>query len=427
MSVLYIEPFAGLAGDMLLGALCGLCDGYDKVVDLPAKLNLPDAKVEVNTVTKNGIVCQHVNIIDLNNSSPSSSKEQDTHQHRHSHTHGHEHSHKHEHSHDHSHAHSHDHAHRHLSDINAIIDKADISDKAKQIAKSIFLIIGESESKVHDIPLETIHFHEVSGVDSILDIVGCAVMLATLGVKKTYSDPVCVGSGTVKTQHGILPVPAPATADILKGFPTFKGNEPGEKTTPTGAAILRYLDPDFSAPTLNIEQSAYGPGTKDFAVANVVRVSLAASSAGQQAEMYVIETQLDDTSNEILGSDFQEQLLALGASDFYYTPIQMKKGRPGLKISVLASPSSLEKACEFILEHTPTIGLRYYKVGKRMLDRNEVAIETEYGAVNVKESIKPSGRRQRKIEYDSLRAISKKLNKSVLETQELLQPIIKKL
>ncbi|MGD1891715.1 MAG: nickel pincer cofactor biosynthesis protein LarC [Cyclobacteriaceae bacterium] len=448
MSVLYIEPFAGLAGDMLLSALCGLADGYDEIVELPDKLNLPDGKVEVNTVNKNGIVCKHVKIIDLNDATQS--ENQDAHQHDHSHEHGHshdhshDHSHSHEHSHSHSHSHSHEHthshshehshshdhghhAHRHLSHINEIIDQAEISDKAKEIAKSIFLIIGKSESKVHDIPLETIHFHEVSAVDSILDIVGCAVMLDKLKVEKTYSDPVCVGSGTVKTQHGILPVPAPATSDILRGFPTFKGNEMGERTTPTGAAILRYLNPEFSVPTLQVEQSSYGPGTKDFAVANVVRVSRLATSARQQAEMYVIETQLDDASSEILGSDFQQQLFALGASDFYYTPIQMKKGRPGLKISVLASPSSLEKACEFILEHTPTIGLRYYKVGKRMLGRNALEIETEYGTVKVKESIKPSGRRQRKIEYDSLREISKKLNTSILETQELLQPIIKKL
>ena len=424
MSVLYIEPFAGLAGDMLLSALCGLCDGYDEIVDLPAKLNLPDGKVEVNTVNKNGIVCKHVKIIDLNDTSPSGSQEPDAHQHEHQHTH--EHNHDHPHSHEHSHEHSHDHhVHRHLSHINDIIDKGEISSHAKQIAKSIFQIIGKSESKVHDIPLETIHFHEVSAVDSILDIVGCAVMLDKLKVEKTYADPVCVGSGTVKTQHGILPVPAPATADILHGFPTFRGNEPGEKTTPTGAAILRYLNPDFSAPTLRAEQSAYGPGTKNFSVANVVRVSLVASPTGQQTEMYVIETQLDDASSEILGSDFQQQLLAVGASDFYYTPIHMKKGRPGLKISVLADVSSLKKACEFILEHTPTIGLRYYKVARKILDRNALEIETEHGLVKVKESIKPSGRKQRKIEYDSLREISMKLNKSILETKELLQSIIK--
>ncbi|WKN43684.1 nickel pincer cofactor biosynthesis protein LarC [Tunicatimonas pelagia] len=416
MSVLYIEPFAGLAGDMLLSALCGLCDGYDEVIGLPEKLNLPDGKVEISTVNKNGIVCKHVKIIDLNEAAQPNGQGATTHSHSHKHTHSHDQGH--------SHSHNHSHAHRHLSHINDIIDKAEISDNARKIAKEIFLIIGKSESKVHDIPLEKIHFHEVSAVDSILDIVGCAVMLDTLNVEKTYSDPVCLGSGTVKTQHGVLPVPAPATADILRGIPTFKGNEPGEKTTPTGAAILQYLNPDFSVPTSAIKQSAYGPGTKDFTVANVVRVSLLASSPIEQAEMYVIETQLDDTSSEILGSDFQQQLLELGASDFYYTPIHMKKGRPGLKISVLTSPPSLEKACEFILEHTPTIGLRYYKVGKQMLSRNALEIETEYGTVKVKESIKPSGRRQRKIEYDSLREISQKLNKSVLETQELLRPLV---
>jgi len=419
MSVLYIEPFAGLAGDMLLSALCGLCDGYEEIKSLPEKLNLPDGKVEINTVNKNGIVCKHVKIIDLNEAEHPPAEE---HSHSSENSHSHAHSHSHEHSHSHKHTH---HAHRHLSHINQIIDEAEISDNAQQIAKEIFLIIGKSESKVHNLPLETIHFHEVSAVDSILDIVGCAVMLDKLKVEKTYADPVCVGNGTVKTQHGVLPVPAPATADILRGMPTFKGDEPGEKTTPTGAAILQYLKPEFSPPTLRVEQSAYGPGTKDFTVANVVRVSLlTATKASYQTEMYVIETQLDDASSEILGSDFQQQLFELGASDFYYTPIQMKKGRPGLKISVLTNSSSLENACEFILENTPTIGLRYYKVGKQMLKRNALEIDTEYGKVRIKESIKPSGRKQRKIEYDSLQLISKKINKSILETQELLRPLV---
>ena len=186
MSTLYVEPFSGLAGDMLLGALCGLTDGYDEIKALPDKLHLHDGKVEINEVEKNGIVCKHVKVIDLN-------PDQD-----HDHDHGHSHDHDHDQDHDHGHSHNHSHG-RHLSDIIGLIDHGHISDGAKEIAKGIFQLIGEAESSVHDIPIEKIHFHEISGVDSIIDIVGCAVLLDKLGVEKTFAEPICTGFGMVKT------------------------------------------------------------------------------------------------------------------------------------------------------------------------------------------------------------------------------------
>ena len=275
MTSLYIEPFSGLSGDMLLSALCELADYHEEIVKLPGKLHLPDGKVVIESANKNGIVCKHVRIIDLN-------ENQDEHHHHdhghsHSHDHTHDHDHDHEHTHDHSHHHHH-HAHRHLKDIIEIIEKGHISKRAKEIAKEIFMIIGKSESRIHNMDLDTIHFHEVSGVDSILDIVGCAVLLDQLGIEKTYSDPVCTGFGMVKTQHGLLPVPAPATADILMHIPTYPGEEKGERVTPTGAAILKYLNPEFSLPEIRREKIAYGPGQKDFIGPNVVRVSILESS-----------------------------------------------------------------------------------------------------------------------------------------------------
>ncbi|MFY0653369.1 MAG: nickel pincer cofactor biosynthesis protein LarC [Cyclobacteriaceae bacterium] len=424
MSVLYIEPFSGLAGDMLLSAFCALTDSYDEIVALPDKLHLHDGKVEVHEVEKNGIVCKHVKIIDLN--------DDHGHSHDHSHDHSQDHSHSHSHSHSHDHGHHHHHGeHRHLSDIVSLIDKGHISDEAKTIAKEIFQIIGQSESKVHNIPIETIHFHEVSAVDSILDIVGCAVLLDKLNVTKTYADPVCVGSGTVKTQHGMLPVPAPATADILSGIPTFKGKEPGEKTTPTGAAILKYLNPEFSTPTQVVSQTAYGPGTKDFDLANVVRVSVLEQTANvggldQQGSIYMIETQLDDTSGELLGSDFQSDLLEAGAIDFYFTHIQMKKGRPGLKISVLSAKENLENVCDFLLENSFTIGVRYFPVERKILDRKQQTIETEYGPIEVKEVTRPSGHKQTKIEYESLKKISEEHNIPLTRLKNILNSVILK-
>jgi uncharacterized protein (TIGR00299 family) protein len=277
MTDLYIEPFSGLSGDMLLSGLCGLADYYDEIIDLPAKLKLPDGKVVIDTVDKNGIVCKHVRIVDLNETQHLIHD----HKHDHDHKHGHDHDHDHHHEHDHKHHHTdhhHHHSHRHLKDILRIIDHGDISDNAKQIATDIFTIIGKSEAKIHNMDLDTIHFHEVSGVDSILDIVGCAVLIDRLGIAKTYSESICTGFGMVKTQHGLLPVPAPATADILMQMPTYPGDEKGERVTPTGAAILKYFDPEFSTPEILREKIAYGPGKKDFVTPNVVRVSLLAKA-----------------------------------------------------------------------------------------------------------------------------------------------------
>lgn len=435
MSTLYIEPFSGLAGDMLLSAFCGLADDYHEVMHLPEKLNLPDGKVEVQTLNKNGIVCKHVHVIDLNEKASTHSHGHDDTNEDQDRSHGHTHTHEHTHSHSHTHDHvegqhhsdeEHSHGHRHLSDINKLIDEGDITDGAKKIAREIFQIIGKSESKVHDIPLEKIHFHEVSAVDSIIDIVGCAVLLDKLKVTKTYADAVCLGQGIVKTQHGMLPVPAPATTDILQGIPTYKGNEKGEKTTPTGAAVLKYLNPDFNPPAMISRKIAYGPGMKDFTNANVVRVSLVQASGDSQSDeqMYLVETQIDDAPAEFMGSDFQQELLQQGATDFYYTPVQMKKGRPGFKLSVLTEEKALKETSNFLLEQTSTIGVRYYPVFRNILVRNTYEVDTTYGAVKVKEVIKPSGRSQHKIEYESLNELSKKHKIPVSELRDILQPLI---
>jgi hypothetical protein len=378
MSTLYVEPFSGLAGDMLLSALCGLTDGYEEIQALPDKLHLHDGKVEINELEKNGIVCKHVKVIDLNSDQ------------------------EHHHSHDHGHTHNHGHG-RHLSDIVKLIDHGHISDGAKTIAKGVFQEIGEAESSVHDIPIEKIHFHEISGVDSIIDIVGCAVLLDKLGVEKTFSDPICVGFGMVKTQHGLLPVPAPATALLLEGLPSFKGNEEGERVTPTGAAILRFLKPEFSVPAFKVSKIAYGPGQKDFIGPNVVRLSLVAEATQTKKALCVVETNLDDCSPELLGEHFQNGLLAIGAIDFTLTSVTMKKGRPGLKLSALTSVENREAVCDYILENTTTIGVRYYSVERKELERKSVSLESKYGPIKAKRVTTPSGKTRIKAEYEDLR------------------------
>ncbi len=399
MNILYVEPFSGLSGDMMLGALCSLIEDYSRIQKLPEDLDLNDARIEIEEVKKNGIVCRHIKVVDLNSEPKSAKKDHKDHN-------------------DHT-------ANRPLKDIKRIIDASTISESAKKIAQDIFMIIGKSESRIHNIPVEKVHFHELSGVDSILDIVGCAVLLDKLEIAKTYSDPVCTGFGMVKTQHGLLPVPAPATADILQGIPCYKGEEEGERVTPTGAAILKYLEPEFSLPPMTTKKIAYGPGQKDFIGPNVVRLSLVETTKKDDStEIWVIESNLDDSTAEYLGTDFQNQLLENGATDFYFTPVQMKKGRPGLKLTVLASSGSLDRVKEFVLENTSTIGLRYYQVEKDRLPRKNVEIVTKYGPVQVKEVVRPSGSKSHKIEYQSLIEISKKNNINILELETELYNLI---
>lgn len=375
-NTLYIEPFSGIAGDMLLSALCSLADAHEAMLELPGKLHLPEAKVEVDSLNKNGIVCKHIKITDTGD-------------HKHA-------------LHDHGHHHHHG-EHRHLSDIIELIDAAHLPDRTKEIAKEIFQIIGESEARIHDIPIEKIHFHEVSGVDSILDIVGCAWLIDRLDISETYCDPICVGFGSVQTQHGLLPVPAPATADILRGMPTFKGDEQGERCTPTGAAVLKYLKPKFSPPPHPAKDIGYGPGQKNFKGANVVRVSILEQASDAESSVWIIETNIDDSSPELLGSDFQDGLLASGALDFQFLHSQMKKGRPGLMLSVLAAKDQLDPVCDYLLENSTAIGLRYYLAKRKVLKRRKVAIDTEFGTLLAKETELPSGEKSVKFEYESLR------------------------
>ncbi len=422
MNTLYIEPFSGLSGDMFLGALCGLLEAYDDLEELPQKLNLPDGRVEISSVEKNGIVCRHVNVVDLNE--PTNVHHDHGHKHEHEHPHQHhkhDEGHNHSHSHDHPHSHVHgSHEHRHLSEIIELIDNADINDSARKISKEIFQLIGKAESEVHNIPIEKIHFHEISAVDSIIDIVGCAVLIDQLGSLTTYSEPVCVGHGMVDTQHGLLPIPAPATAKLLQGIPYYKGDEKGERVTPTGAAILKYLNPIFESPTLKIDRSAYGPGKKNFIGPNVLRLSLGTISQASSA-IYSIETNLDDSSSELLGSDFQAQLLEQGAIDFTLTQALMKKGRPGHLLSALASHEDLESVCDFILENTTAIGIRYYPISRKILDRTEEAVSTEFGNIRVKTVTTPSGKERRKAEYEDLSRVAKKQGVSIMELKQSIE------
>ncbi|WP_434037191.1 nickel pincer cofactor biosynthesis protein LarC [Formosa sp. 4Alg 33] len=416
MNTIYIEAFSGLSGNMFLSAFSELLGDYDQLIDLPKKLHLPDGKIEIQEANKNGISCKYVEVLDLN-------EDQASEDHSHGHSHSHDHSHTHDHSHDHGHSHSHGHSHdghshdhgehRHLGDIQKIIDHAHISENAKKIAHDIFLMIGKAESKIHDMPLETIHFHEISGVDSIIDIVGNAVLIDKLNISKTYCTPICTGFGIVKTQHGMLPVPAPATAELLQGMPIYPGNEEGEKITPTGAAILRYLNPDFSNVAYTPTKTAYGPGKKDFHNANVVRISLVKSEVEKEKEQCLqLEASIDDMSPEYLGSDFQDGLLASGALDFSITQQLMKKGRFAFLLSVILPVDKLKAVSNYIFDSTSTIGVRYFNIDRIELPRVQKKIQTQFGDVLVKETTTPTEHIKIKPEFDDIQRLAKASDRS---------------
>jgi uncharacterized protein (TIGR00299 family) protein len=425
MSILKIEAFSGLSGDMFLGALADLTSAHDELVELPGKLGLSNVDVKISNVEKAGIACKHIKIIDKNTYKLAEKHE---HGHEHSHTHSHRHRHDGDHAHNHTHehthvhhAHSHGHApHRHLRDIVKLIDEGKIPENAKRIAKEIFQLLGEAESKVHGVDINTIHFHEVGAIDSILDIVGSAYLLDKLKIDQAISTAICTGHGFVMADHGRMPIPAPATKELLLGIPTYAGKASGEMTTPTGAAILKYLKPDFEIPVLVEQQTGHGPGEKDFEHPNVLRLSLCENIASDKDEIIMVETNIDDMSAELLGHDFQEQLLQAGAIDFYFTQVIMKKGRPGLLISVFTSQNQLKQVSDFLLENTSTIGVRTFPVSRSILKRELKKVKTSLGEVQVKEVQLPSGGTRRSLEYASCMALAQKLQRPVCEIFAIL-------
>jgi uncharacterized protein (TIGR00299 family) protein len=384
MSILKIEGFSGLSGDMFLGSLAELTNSYDELVKLPLKLHLKNVEVKISEVEKNGIACKHIKIIDNN-------EYQESNHNLLSQAH---------HNHDHEnfviHQEKHSHHHRHLKNIYKIIEDAELSNRAKEISKKIFLLLAEAESKVHGVDINSIHFHE-----------GSAFLIDKLDVQKTYVTDIRTGKGFAVTEHGKLPIPCPATKELLLGFPTYSGDVEGEMTTPTGAAILKYLNPDFNIPALIEEKTGYGPGEKNFNHPNVLRLSVCKLKSENPENIFLVETNIDDMSSEVIGLDFQQQLLEKGALDFYFTQVIMKKGRPGLLVSVLVNKKNVSSISDFILENTTSIGLRYYPVSRNILNRDIKEINTSLGKIKVKEVVLPSGKKRITPEYDSCATIAK--------------------
>jgi pyridinium-3,5-bisthiocarboxylic acid mononucleotide nickel chelatase len=280
----------------------------------------------------------------------------------------------------------HEHVHRHWNHIETIIDRSILSARQKDLAKRIFMKLGEAEAKVHGIDLAKIHFHEVGAVDSIVDIVGAAVGLDLLGVDRFEASALPPGRGWVKAAHGRMPLPAPGTAELLRGVPLAESMADGELTTPTGAAILTTVVDRFGVlPALTIEAIGVGAGTRELAEqANVVRLFVGTAAAPASGDrVWMLETNLDDVPGEVIGYTMT-RLMEAGALDAFVTPIQMKKNRPGIMISILCDESKIPALEEMLFRETATLGIRRYQVSRHKLKRQPVDVETPFGAVRGK-------------------------------------------
>jgi pyridinium-3,5-bisthiocarboxylic acid mononucleotide nickel chelatase len=276
--------------------------------------------------------------------------------------------------------------HRHLPHIEKIIENGELSAKAKGNALSVFRRLGEAEAKSHSVPVEKVHFHEVGAVDSISDVVGACVALDLLGIDEVRSSQINVGSGTVNTEHGTLPVPTPATAELLKDFPVYAAGPESELTTPTGAALITTLASGFGAlPAVRVLRQGFGAGDKDFSQqANVLRVLIGErTEAAEATTVTVLEANIDDSSPQVLGYTM-ERLFAAGALDVTLTPIFMKKNRPGTMVSVIAAPETAENLAAILFAETTTLGVRTHAADRRVLARHFAEVETVHGKVRVK-------------------------------------------
>ena len=405
VKTLYLECAMGAAGDMLTAALLELVPDRQAFVDKMNALGLPGVRVSAEPAVKCGITGTHIKVT-VSGEEEISEDVHDHHDHDHDHDH---HGHDHEHHHDHEHEHHHDYEHGHhhhtsLQDIAAIIDGLDVSGRVKADAKAVYALIAGAESRVHGHPVEKVHFHEVGAMDAVADVVGVCLLMEQIGAESVCASPVHVGSGHVRCAHGILPVPAPATALLLEGIPTYGGSVQGELCTPTGAALLKYFVTSFGdRPVMAVQSIGYGMGKKDFERANCIRVFLGESESRRE-QVTRLECNLDDITGEAVGYAM-EQLFHAGAYDVYTQAIGMKKSRPGILLSVICSPENADELAALIMKHTTTLGIRRQDMTRYILQRTVETVDTPYGPVRIKKA-SGMGVSRSKAEYEDLAALA---------------------
>ncbi|HSL53750.1 MAG TPA: nickel pincer cofactor biosynthesis protein LarC [Pyrinomonadaceae bacterium] len=346
MKTLYFDCFAGASGDMILGATVAAGVDPNYLREQLSLLPVTGFSVEFETANRSGLSATYARV--------------ET---------------------------AHEHSHRSLADIKQIIHGSDLSSAVKQRAVQIFTRLAEAEARVHNEPVDKVHFHEVGALDAIVDVVGAAICFDALKIERFVSSPLHVGSGMVKMAHGQFPVPPPAVTELLKGVPFYATEIKGELLTPTGAAIITTVCSDYGPiPQMKTAATGYGAGTREYPdFPNVLRVMLGETEAQTATDerCWMLETNIDDASPQIIGH-VMDRVFVLGALDCFFTPVQMKKNRPGVLLSVLCTSDVKEAVMKLLFTETTTLGVRSYEVARRALQRSIVRVETQYGPIDVK-------------------------------------------
>jgi pyridinium-3,5-bisthiocarboxylic acid mononucleotide nickel chelatase len=383
MKILHFDTLAGISGDMTLGAFVSAGLPVDELSDELKKLHLPGIELDASHIIRHGIAAVKVNVL-VSEAHPS---------------------------------------HRSLRDILNILESSTLSTKVKETATKIFHVIGEAEAKVHHQDVQKIHFHEVGALDSIVDIVGTATCLEKFGIEAVYSTPIKLGSGgVIDAEHGKLPLPGPATLEILKGYPTIMTDIPMELTTPTGAAIIKALSSGIlTDEEIRIHAIGYGAGyreSKEFP--NLLRIVVGEILSEYLVSTdFLIEANIDDMNPEIYPY-VVEQFLSHGAKDAFLVPIIMKKGRPGIILSVLTDRASLDEMSRIFFSETTTLGLRVSEVSRRMIDREDICLETKFGLVQMKKVL-IDGKSKFIPEFEECKRIAVQNKMPLLEVYQVLQ------
>ena len=421
MKTLYIECVMGAAGDMLTAALLDLLSVEEQQAFLE-QMNrlLPGVQMQVHPAQKCGVQGLHVHVL-VNGEE----------EHSHTHEHEHPHDHVHEHGHDHPHEHEHGHGHHHhatMAWVEHTIQETGLPPEVKEQALQVYRVIAQAESAAHGCPVDQVHFHEVGALDAVADVTAVCLLLHMLAPEKIIASPVHLGSGQVRCAHGILPVPAPATAYILQGVPAYTGTIRGELCTPTGAALLKTFAQSFGPmPVMVTEKVGIGVGNKDFEAANVVRVFWGCDADQEQKkkeQIVELRCNLDDMAGEAIGYA-SELLLEAGALDVYTAPIQMKKSRPAVLLCCLCRPSEQDKLTQLMLRHTTTWGVRASVMDRSVLTTRIVPVKTKYGVVRVKQGTGYAIKKC-KVEYGDMAAAAAQAGVELVRVERAARKAFKK-
>ena len=390
MKTLYIECKMGVAGDMLTASLLEHVNKEEFVKKIKS-LNVPGVSFEVERIKKSSIEGNKVHVVINSTEEGLESKEHNHHSH---------------------------HTHTSLEDVSVLINAMDLSDKVKNDAINVYNLIANAESRVHGTSVKDIHFHEVGTIDAIVDVVSVCLLMDMISPDRIIASPINVGSGMVECAHGILPVPAPATALLLEGIPMYTDHDINtELCTPTGAALIKYFVSEYgNIPVINTNSIGYGFGTKEFKKLNCVRTFLGEESIGSQDTVVELRCNIDDMTGEDVGF-FIEKVLEEGALDAFSTPVYMKKNRPGILLTIMCKEDMIERMLQYIFRYTTTIGVRQSICNRFILDREEEIIETEYGTVRIKK-VSGYGTSRVKPEYEDIKRIANERNVSPKEIRE---------